>query len=232
MTIKPLSIAAVRPVAEHISNIKSKLLKPALTSHFICEFNPPSEVAKFIQGRIGSGIPGINYGNGDDSSLLRLSCTEASLPGSSLATIDIDNDFHGVSEKHAYRRLYYYRADFTFIVDGDYNIIGFFCVGENLLENQKKVNYNYRVNYPENYMTENLYITKFERDFNVGPNRKQFQYKFMNAYPLSITSMPVSYDTSGLLKCTVSFFYSRYVIGEVSSVYSSIPLKENSRKPT
>ena len=35
-------------------------------------------------------------------------------------------------------------------------------------------------------------------------------YNFVNAFPLSITSMPVSYDTSSLLKCTVSFSYIRY----------------------
>jgi hypothetical protein len=228
-------MVASKPSPESVNNIKSKLLNPALTSHFLCEFKPPEKVVGFIRGRIGSGIPGINYNDVNDSSLLRLSCTEASLPGSSLATIDIDNDFHGVSEKHAYRRLYDDRADFTFLVDGDYKIIGFFenwisfCVGENLIRLQEKRNYSYRVNYPEDYMTDNLYITKFERDFNVGPNRRQFRYKFMNAYPLSITSMPVSYDTSGLLKCTVSFFYSRYVIGSVASAYGSVPLKQNSR---
>ena len=35
-------------------------------------------------------------------------------------------------------------------------------------------------------------------------------YTFINAFPLSIASMPVSYESSSLLKCTVSFTYSRY----------------------
>ena len=34
----------------------------------------------------------------------------------------------------------------------------------------------------------------------------------MKAFPLSINSMLVSYDSSQLLKCTVSFTYSRYWI--------------------
>ena len=38
------------------------------------------------------------------------------------------------------------------------------------------------------------------------------EYRFINAFPISINSMPVSYDQSDLLKCTVSFTYSRYVI--------------------
>ena len=41
---------------------------------------------------------------------------------------------------------------------------------------------------------------------------KIITYKFINAYPISINSIPVSYDSSQLLKCTVSFTYSRYVI--------------------
>ena len=50
---------------------------------------------------------------------LNLQCTEASLPGSSLATFDINNDFHGVTERHAYRRMFDERIDFTFYVDAN-----------------------------------------------------------------------------------------------------------------
>ncbi len=35
-------------------------------------------------------------------------------------------------------------------------------------------------------------------------------YHFVNAFPTSIVSMPVSYDTSQTLKCTVTFNYIRY----------------------
>ena len=85
----------------------------------------------------------------------------------------------------------------------------------------------YRMNFPNNYKTENLYITKFERDY-VGRN---LVYKFINAYPISIISMPVSYDSSQLLKCTVSFNYSRYVIGRNINIDSSIPLVSISDLP-
>ena len=39
---------------------------------------------------------------------------------------------------------------------------------------------------------------------------KQLTYGFVNVFPLAISSMPVSYDASDLLKCNVSFAYSRY----------------------
>ena len=53
-------------------------------------------------------------------------------------------------------------------------------------------------------------------------------YNFVNSYPLSITSMPVSYDTSSLLKCTVSFSYIRYYTG--TKDFPSTP-ESSSRSP-
>ena len=38
------------------------------------------------------------------------------------------------------------------------------------------------------------------------------QYEFTRVFPLAINSMPVSYDTSSLLKCTVSLSYVRYIV--------------------
>jgi hypothetical protein len=202
------------PTKVSMSVIKSKLLQPALTSHYLCHFGLPSEpgLGQFLTDR------GTLY----DSELITLSCSEASLPGSSLATVDIDNDYHGVSEKHAYRRLYDDRADFTFYVDRNYNIIKLFenwiayCAGENNLQGQRLRNYAYRANYPKQYKTDTLYITKFERDIQTGGvnGNATLEYRFINAYPLSINSMPVSYDASNLLKCTVSFTYSRYIMEE------------------
>ena len=68
------------------------------------------------------------------------------------------------------------------------------------------------------YKTDNLYITKFEKDYN-SPQKlgeelvpRTLTYQFINAFPISINSMPVSYEGSDVLKCTVSFTYSRYVI--------------------
>jgi hypothetical protein len=203
--------------AVSLSKVKSKLLRPSLTSHFRCTFQPPEGSTSFFKER------GADYNASKE--LIELSCTDASLPGSSIATIDIDNDYHGVSEKHAYRRLYDDRADFTFYVDRDYKIIYFFenwisyIVGENNRNAQQRSNYSYRGYYPKQYRADALHITKFERDNYIGKGENLSQYydrsityKFVNAYPISINSMPVSYDSSQLLKCTVSFTYTRYVV--------------------
>jgi hypothetical protein len=190
--------------------IKQKLLRPALTSHFQCWFNPPQP----IRDRT-------NY-NGNEE-FYSISCSDASLPGSSLATNEINDDYHGVTERFAYRRQYDNTSDFTFYVDHQYanqsyNIIRFFeswisyACGEDK-SNLAADNFTYRVRFPDGpdgYRSPEINILKFERDF-VG---KALLYRFKKAYPTNITSMPVSYESSQLLKCTVSFTYDRYILGE------------------
>lgn len=204
------------PSPEIVKNfeIKQKLLRPSLTSHFQCWFNPPGEVR--------NGKAGQYYL--DSGQLISLLCSEASLPGSSIITNEINDDYTGVTERLGYRRQYDDRSDFTFYVDhgrqnGSYNIIMFFeewmryAMGETNYAPDS--NYHYRVNFPDGktgdfgtgYRT-NIFINKFERDFAGN----YLEYVFVQAYPISITSMPISYDSSEILKCTVSFTYNRYIV--------------------
>ena len=198
-------MAAPLPKPRKVSDIKSSLLRPALTSHFevfidLPPFMKPQQLNLVQQDQ------------------LNLQCTEASLPGSSLATFEINNDFHGVTERHAYRRIFDERIDLTFYVDADNylpirtfeNWIGGIVNGNGDDGNLAKSNYYYTARYPEEYRT-NLYITKFERSYEQdGSNIK---YTFLDAFPISISAMPVSYDSSNLLKCTVGFTYLRYFTG-------------------
>ena len=57
---------------------------------------------------------------------MELLCNETALPGSSFATHDKTNDYMGVTEKLAYRRIYDETLDMTFYVDKTYKIIEFF----------------------------------------------------------------------------------------------------------
>ena len=204
-----------------MSEIKSKLLRPALTSHYICDFQPPT--SGFLQARVDAQNSAKRYDK------LSLACAEASLPGSSLMTNEINDDHTGVSEKQAYRRQYDDRADFTFYVGvDDYYVIRLFesWIGyavdeqysnDNIISSN---NYAYRVNFPDDYCTGgknggSLSITKFEKDYD--KTKTSLIYNFVRAFPTSINSMPVSYDTADLLKCTVSFSYSRYWIKQLVS---------------
>lgn len=233
-------MAAPRPAIYDIGKtIKSKLFKPAQTSIYEVSLVPTEETKKFILARdlANGGSP--SYDN-DKGLLLRLSCSDAALPGSTVATNDLNTDkFHGSTHRYGYRRIYDDRADFTFYVDAPsskngsagYNIIWFFeqwiahVVGEDLQEDQLKENYSYRVNYPNIYQG-NIYITKFEKDINLSnmgksgvqlaENSRYLEYQYIKAFPISINSMPVSYEQSQLLKCTVSFTYLRYVVSRKS----------------
>ena len=205
-----------------VGKIKAKLLRPALTSHFIVQIPKPEFPPKYLSD---NGIS--NF----DQEQLNLLCSEATLPGSSLATHENNSDFPGVTQKFAYRRLYDDRIDFTFYVNADnyLPIVYFeswikFIVGESKSADAESgklpisySNYFYRVKYPEDYIAQSgLKVTKFERtsksEKSANHEGAKLIYNFVSAYPIAVTSMPVSYDTSSLLKCTVSFSYIRYYI--------------------
>ena len=199
-------MAGPRPNTIKTGALKSKILNLAQTSVYLVKVQPPTAVQSFLN-RFG-----VNYSNQGEN--LELLCCEASLPGSSLATHDITNDYHGVTEKMAYRRIYDETIDFTFYVDYDYNIIELFDGWMDYISgvgtNKPKGDYlspyvNYRMNFPSFYKN-NIYITKFEKDAN-----EALYYTFVNAFPIAVTAMPVTYEQSNVLKCSVSFSYMRYI---------------------
>ena len=150
---------------------------------------------------------------------LNLMCSEAVLPGSSLATTEVNNDYTGVTERHVYRRIYDETIDLSFYVDAaNYLPIKFFetWISEIVNEDQEEAVspvYSYRAKYPDDYMNkQGLKVIKFEREL-----RSQLQYTFVNSYPRSITSMPVTYDGSSLLKCSVQMSYIRYVMKAITN---------------
>jgi hypothetical protein len=210
------------PQKKSVFQVKSALLNPALTSHYELYLPLPQGNAGDFSKIMNSN--GIFYST--EQTNIQLSCSEATLPGSSLATIEINNDYTGVTERHAYRRIYDDRIDLTFYVDGKYTVIKFFetwikyIVNESIAEGPggsvSQPNFFYTVRYPEEYQTE-FSITKFERDYT-----NRLTYTFLKAYPISISSMPVSYDSSSLLKCTVSFAYTRYYVQELNGKAPSV----------
>jgi len=200
------------PTKRTVAQIKANLLRPALTSHF--EVKIPKPPGNNFDAYLNEN--GVKY----DQDRLNLLCSEASLPGSSLSTYDIVDDYTGVNEKHVYRRLYDDRIDFSFYVDAEnYLPIRFFeswikytvnetIAAKNNTPGSREGNFFYRMRYPKDYIANSgLEVTKFERD-----NKSSLVYNFVNVFPIAITSMPVSYDTASLLKCSVSFSYIRYIL--------------------
>ena len=198
------------PSPKTIAEIKKDLLKPSLTSQFEVEISPP---------------PGLSQLPAEKQRKLNLLCSEASLPGSNVGTTEINNNFHGVTEKHANRRIFDDRLDLTFYCDAeDYTPIRFFeswikyiTGGSESSEDEKSPAYFYRMRYPQGnngYMSpQGLIVRKFEKNYSY----KILEYEFINSFPLAINSMLVSYDSSDVLKCTVSMSYIRYVVSTVPS---------------
>ena len=211
-------MASPAPKKIQVSQLKSKILRPALTSHFLVYIKAPG--GGFNEFLIDNGL------NINDTGDLYLMCSETTLPGSSFSTHESNNDFHGTTERFAYRRLYDDRIDLSFYVDADNHLpIRFFETWMKYISNEsiaelngvstKGGDYFYRFRYPDGangYRQDSaLEITKFERHMN-NENGVNLKYEFIKPYPISIQSMPVSYDTSSLLKCTVSMNYIRYIV--------------------
>ena len=210
-------MASVAPSTKGVSSIKSLILNPALTSHYQVTVSPPFNDDGFSSflGDVGASY----YPNQEK---LNLSCCEAQLPGSQLATTELLNDFHGVTERHVYRRQFDDCIDLNFYCDAEqYLPVRFFEAWMNYITNTgdgiEKENYSYRMKFPSKYKGP-LEVTKFEKNIQSKKKVKPLTYKFVNAFPLAISSMPVTYDSSDLLKCNISFAYSRYYIDEGTSV--------------
>ena len=209
-----MASTAPRKIAQTVAD----LLNPALTSHYHVNIGVPFNdvgFAEFLSGTGASYYP--NQGK------LNLLCSEAQLPGSQLATTELLNDFPGVSERHVYRRQFDDRIDLNFYCDAEqYLPIRFFEAWMNYITNTDngdimKENYSYRMKFPNTYKGP-LEVTKFEKNMQSKNKVKPLTYKFVNCFPLAISSMPVTYDASDLLKCNVSFAYTRYYIDESTRV--------------
>lgn len=206
--------ATPRPVK--MLELKEKILRPSLTSTYIVNIQPKDN--RFIKQKLAAYKVGNTSENRFD--YLSLPCFEASLPGSTIATNEIIDDHTGITERHGYRRLYDDRISLSFYVDADkYYVIKFFeawmsAVVNEQLNNFESRNYSNRVAFPTDYYADAFTVTKFEKNFGSesGEPGKSLQYDFIQAFPISIDSMPLSYDSSQTLKCTVSFSFSRYKI--------------------
>ena len=208
-------MAGVRPQKLTVSKIKSRLLNTAQSSLYRLTIPVPQAV------RDRASLNSLDYDN------VNLLCCEAALPGSSLTTHESTNDYAGVTEKMAYRRMYDETISLTFYVDREYKVLKLFetwmdyITGIDDTSTYETPYVSYRMSYPVTYKN-NIFITKFEKDqfmreysasrkASARVPRTMLEYTFVNAFPLSLTSMPVSYEGAQVLKCNVSFNFIRYV---------------------
>jgi len=201
--------------------VKAQLLNPATTSHFQVSVSFQDPRFNRYKQEIGLNL---------DQGRLNILCSDTALPGSSFATADITNNIPGVRERHVYRRTYDDSIQLSFYCDADqYLPIRFFEAWMNFITNTTNRDdpefknadneaHFYRVKFPKSgdgfsgYQQGSLELTKFEKNLDSRRQTRTLTYKFVNCFPLAINTMPVSYDASQLLKCTVNMAYSRYFI--------------------
>jgi len=215
-------MAGVHQKRVRTSDLKSTILHNAQTSIFQVNIIPPPDVTRHL-----SEYNGISE---RDRYNIELRCSEASLPATSFMTHEVRSDTTGVTERMAYRRIYDETIDFTFYVDRRYKVIEFFdgwvdyISGVNSVTSQDEYNSastGHRFKFPDSYRCNSMFITKFEKDYNraavsdpyhdEGKTFNSMEYKFIGAYPLTVSSIPVSYGASDTLKCSVRMNYTKYL---------------------
>ena len=207
-----------KPRPRRISDFKPTLTNLAQTSHYEVRF-----------GRAVGGLGSYLRKRGVDKRFIAgemgLLCSQATLPGSSLATANITGAYTGITEKFAHSRIYV-PINLTFYVDKEYKVIKFL---EHWMEytaggthapggrigpvTQSKSNYYVRMQYPDDYRMEETKIMKFERDYS-----NNLEYTFFNLFPQNLSAVQVGYDASKILTASCAFEYTRYVCGPISNI--------------
>ena len=204
-------------IAQRITmqDVKEKLGKLSLTNQYQVHFSTLSKTISDYLKRSRGLIDIDNF----LSRNVGILCSDASLPASAFATGEVKDNFMGIPQEFAHTRLYT-DIDFTFYVDQEYTLLRIFEGWMDYVSSGSDrddvslgdAGFYRRFKYPNDYKCDTMTITKFEKNIE-----RTLLYEFRNAFPKSITSLPVSYGTADLLKVTVSFNYDRYIVTRSSS---------------
>lgn len=220
-----------------ISQIKANILRPALTSQYIVQVPIPPGLARGRLTRIlgadqeklnllccDTVLPGSSFVTSeavDDHT----GVTERHAYRRNYGQ-QIDLTFYVDADK--YLPIVFFETWMSYIA------------GETYLPGPKQRNFSHRFLYPHDYKAAGFKIKKFERDYHTQTKRPNIledivniiagtdfgsietkktgpdiEYEFIDAFPIAMNSIPISYERSQLLKCTVSMAYTRYVINRV-----------------
>jgi len=205
------------PRVKTTEQIRSLFQKVATTNHYEVFFNGFASLQS-LRGHITTNAPLVsNFFISRDLGLL---CNSAELPGTSMATAQIEGNRMGIVEKFAHTRVYT-DTTLTFYVDSDYRVVQFFELWHDFIASgsgvskDQKAYYN-RLRYPDEYKVSTMRIQKFNKD-----HFRNVEYTFLNAFPVNVSSMPVSYDGANVLELQVTFAYDRYYFGKLTSLNST-----------
>jgi hypothetical protein len=207
--------AAPGPKSFLMSEVKAKMGRYASTNFFHVFFTTPDKVKSNVN----------QYGGTRYNNFIDIACIDATLPGSTFATHEATNDYTGITERHVYRRQFDGKIDFTFAIDREYTLIKYFeawmgYIGGEASDGYKNYEANsaYRVPFLNEYVCD-LTLVKYEKDATIvekGYSPTRLEYHFVNAFPISISSMPISQGPTDLLTMTVTMDYQKYWITDIN----------------
>jgi len=155
---------------------------------------------------------------------LGLYVSDAVLPGSSFADIEVAGDVQGITQRVPYSRIYD-DITLTFMVDREYKVLRFFevwnkAVAPQYVSTSPRGNRVTRLAYPNSYKCP-FTIYKFNKDRysqnlpgNFADSKKTVveEYRIINGWPYSVASTPINYQGQNLLQLNVTFRYDRYEV--------------------
>tara|TARA_A100000172_G_scaffold75079_1_gene57617 strand:- start:46 stop:957 length:912 start_codon:yes stop_codon:yes gene_type:complete len=200
-----------RPKKYQIDDIRSRFQTVALDNKYQVFIEPNLNVYN------AAADAGISRRFVDED--LGLFVSDAVLPGSSFADVEVSGDRQGITERMPFKRIYD-DVTFTFMVDRKYKVLRYFEAWMQLINplhgsaDGKSRNQITTLSYPKDYKCT-MSIAKFNKDYferGIG----FVYYCFVRAWPLSISSVPVNYDSGSVLKLNVTFRYERYVMENVT----------------
>ena len=200
------------PIPKKISQILPTFQNVAQTSNYLVKFALPPHTSSGGYS-LGSHLrsKGVDFRFvGDEIGML---CSNASLPGSAMAAVDVVGNYQGVVERFAHTRNFT-QISLEFYVDNKYKTLKFlehwmeYISGANP-NSATEQGYHFKMRYPDLYKSNETRIIKFEKNY-----RQFLEYKFIGLFPLSLNSTRVAYQNSQVLKATCSFSYDRYICGQ------------------
>ena len=199
-----------------IDDIKSRFQTVAIDNKYQVYFKPNGDIYN-AASQIGLDARFVDEDLG-------LYCSDAVLPGSSFADIEIAGDRQGITERVPFSRLYD-DVTFTFMVDRNYKVMRFFESWMGLVNplygthSATTSNQVMTLNYPKSYKCD-MAIVKFNKDYSLSKpgNGVVLMYHFNEAWPFSVASTPVNYEGGSVLKLNVTFRYTRYFVYDVTTV--------------
>jgi len=193
-----------------IDDIRSRFQTVATSNHYqaFFELNGPVMSAAVAKG--------LDYRFLTED--LGLYVSDAVIPGSSFADVEVSGDRQGITERFPHTRIFD-DVTFTFYVDRGYNVMKFFETWTEFINPLKRATSQsanvMRMRYPTFYKCR-MSIYKFNKDAFTDHRSGAIAYTFINAWPYSIASTPVSYNGSTLLQLNVTFRYDRYTTHNIT----------------